>query len=118
MTRAECDSYREQLVALTKRLRTEMSGLGNEAFKPSASDLSNLPTHAADLCDNFEHEVTIALLEKERATLAETADALARLDGGTFGRCEECRAEISSARLQALPYARLCIACARQSERS
>ena len=43
-------------------------------------------------------------------------EALGRIDAGTFGRCEECREPIARPRLQALPYTRHCIQCARALE--
>ncbi len=45
-------------------------------------------------------------------TLQETEDALAKFDAGTYGRCESCGDAIPEARLEAMPTARLCIACA------
>ena len=47
-------------------------------------------------------------------TLAEINDALAKLDAGTYGVCESCQQQISEARLEAMPEARLCITCASQ----
>ena len=37
---------------------------------------------------------------------------------GSFGQCEECEEDIPSARLEALPYARYCVACARKMEQN
>ena len=48
------------------------------------------------------------LTEKEK----ETAQALARIENGTYGVCIKCGEEISAGRLQALPAAGLCIDCA------
>jgi len=49
-------------------------------------------------------------------TLADTLDdiqvALQKFDDGTYGRCEACGGPIADARLEAMPAARLCIACA------
>jgi DnaK suppressor protein len=45
-------------------------------------------------------------------TLAEIDEALAKLDAGTYGMCESCHEQISEARLEAMPAARLCISCA------
>jgi DnaK suppressor protein len=45
-------------------------------------------------------------------TLGEVEDALAKLDDGTYGRCESCSGAIADARLAAKPAARLCIGCA------
>ena len=48
------------------------------------------------------------------ARLAETEEAIARLDAGTYGRCTRCGREIAAARLDARPGAALCIDCARE----
>jgi len=46
--------------------------------------------------------------------LREVEDALAKFDEGTYGMCESCGEQISDARLEAMPSARLCIRCASQ----
>ena len=43
--------------------------------------------------------------------------ALMRIDAGTYGTCASCGKEIASERLEAYPWAALCIDCARQAER-
>jgi RNA polymerase-binding transcription factor DksA len=71
----------------------------------------------ADLgTDNFEQEMSLNLLQNEEQVLDEIAAALDRINQGTFGRCEECDTEIPKARLQAVPYARYCVECARKLE--
>ena len=47
-----------------------------------------------------------------RQALAETDAALKRLAGGTFGRCEDCAADIPASRLRNLPETRYCPSCA------
>ena len=44
--------------------------------------------------------------------LAEVARALSKLDNGTYGHCEACQSPIATARLEALPAARMCVSCA------
>jgi DnaK suppressor protein len=113
------NSFREQLLTLGDRLEADVSHLGSEAYHHGGGNLSNLPRHLADLgADSFDQEMTMGLLNKEREALAETAAALARIEQGTFGRCEECRMDISTERLEALPHARYCIDCARALEPS
>lgn len=55
--------------------------------------------------------VAVRLLAAARHQLEETEDALRRLEAGSYGRCDRCRLPIPSARLEALPAARLCVAC-------
>ena len=119
MTKTGMQSFRDQLLRLSSRLRGDMSDLGEEAFhRTGDGNLSNLPLHPADVgTDAFEQQVTFTLLENEGRTLAETAAALVRIEQDTFGLCEECQTEIPKARLEALPYTRHCIECARALER-
>ena len=115
-------SYQRQLSGIRDRLRAEVSHLGNEAFHKAndgSGNLSHVPLHMADLAsDAFDQTVTLSLLENEEHTLREISAALARIDAGTFGDCEECGKQITMERLEALPYARHCIACARQLEQN
>ena len=115
-------SYQQQLSGIRDRLRADVSGLGNEAFhqaEDGSGNLSHVPLHMADLAtDAFEQTVTLSLMEKEEQTLQEIGAALARIDAGTFGECEECGQQITRERLEAVPYARYCIDCARRLERN
>jgi RNA polymerase-binding transcription factor DksA len=68
----------------------------------------------ADLgTDSFEQEFTLGLLENDEQKLKEIDAALGRIEQGTFGRCEECGKDLSKERLEALPYTRYCVQCAR-----
>jgi len=53
-----------------------------------------------------------ALVGSLRDTLSDIDDALAKIDAGAYGVCEQCSEAIGDARLEAMPAARLCIACA------
>jgi DnaK suppressor protein len=68
--------------------------------------------------DTAAGEASSQLAEVESRELAEIEQALSRLKDGTYGKCEDCQKPISSIRLQALPYATLCINCARKDEQS
>jgi DnaK suppressor protein len=119
MTRAEIDHYRRRLLKLKRRLGADLSELEEETLRPvggeASGGMSEVPVHPADLGnDEYEEEINLTLLENEAQVLAEVNDALARIESGTFGRCENCGREISKERLEALPYARYCIRCARK----
>jgi DnaK suppressor protein len=123
MTKAEMDVYRESLLALRDRHNGDASHLADEALRRTgggaAGNLSNMPIHMADLgTDNFEQEFTLSLLQNEEQLLGEITSALERIRQGTFGQCEECQGDIPKPRLQALPYARYCVGCARKLEQN
>lgn len=116
-TAEERAAYRRNLLAMVERLRGGLTrleadvrhGLGGEA----GGGLSDVPTHMADLGSaNSEEEISLTLMANEERDLRECADALARLDAGTYGLCEECGAELPRARLEVFPHARYCLSCA------
>jgi RNA polymerase-binding protein DksA len=121
MNKAELSAYKDLLLNLRARLRGDVSQLANAALKKSRSeangDLSSMPIHMADIgSDNFEQEFTLSLMENEGGTLAQIEASLERIEEGSYGQCEECGAKIPKARLNAIPYATLCVRCAEHQE--
>ena len=66
--------------------------------------------------DDFVQEVDLALMQMKSETLKKIDQAISRLEEGTYGRCEECDAEIPAPRLKALPFAALCRDCQEEAE--
>jgi RNA polymerase-binding transcription factor len=66
--------------------------------------------------DDFVQEVDFALMQMKSETLAKIDEAISRLEDDSYGLCTECQAEISEARLQALPFAALCRSCQEEVE--
>jgi RNA polymerase-binding transcription factor DksA len=60
----------------------------------------------------FERQQLAAVLQNSRRRRAELVQALARLNGGTYGLCEGCAGPIPAERLEARPNASTCISCA------
>ena len=121
MKKSEMNDYKQLLLSLRARLRGDVTQLADEALKrnrqEASGDLSTMPIHMADIgSDNFEQDFTLTLLESEEETLAQIEIALARIADGTYGLCESCGEPIPKARLQAIPYAMRCVACARKQE--
>ncbi|MHB1845144.1 MAG: TraR/DksA family transcriptional regulator [Deltaproteobacteria bacterium] len=58
------------------------------------------------------------LTDVQRREVIQLDAALARMDAGQFGRCEECGGTISVKRLQALPFATRCTDCAQEHEQA
>lgn len=121
MKSEELASFRTALLDLRARLRGDLVQMTDEALKrnqpESSGNLSNMPLHMADVgTENYDQEFTLSLIENEQETLDQIHDALARLDAGNYGRCQECEGPIGKPRLQAIPYTRHCIECARKLE--
>ncbi len=120
-TKTELKAYRERLLGLRARLRGDVSQMADAALKKNRvegnGDLSSMPIHMADLgSDNFEQEFTLGLMEAEEGTLGRIEAALERIEDGTYGTCEECGVKIPKKRLNAIPFAAMCVKCASQYE--
>ncbi len=67
--------------------------------------------------DSVQDEISSQLAEVESRELARIEIALERMREGQYGICDGCGTNIPLARLNALPYATLCIKCQREAER-
>ncbi len=72
---------------------------------------------ADDANDVFEQEKELTLQLSAEHELSEVRTALARLEDGTYGICANCGKPISPARLEARPWATLCIECRQLEDR-
>jgi RNA polymerase-binding protein DksA len=65
-----------------------------------------------------DSEVVDALGNEARVELSKISAALARMESGDFGICNECGASIDRNRVKAYPHALECIECATMDERN
>lgn len=93
------------LVAERARLTTE---IGETIIAPGQMTYGSQAAAASQV---FEQQRDLALRDRSSAQLEMVDDALGRLDAGTYGTCLRCERPIAPARLEALPWAALCIAC-------
>jgi RNA polymerase-binding protein DksA len=104
---------RSRVEAAIQNLQDEMPGsLVEETGEQSAYDnhLGDLATHTLD------REIDYTLEESSEDVLRQIDAALKRIDDGTYGTCASCGRPISEERLEAMPYADLCIDCRRRAE--
>lgn len=71
---------------------------------------------ADDASEAFEQAKELALHRNAEQLLLKVNQALSRFDQGTYGTCELCGVDIDPARLQALPYATLCLRCQQRQQ--
>ena len=126
LKKKELEEFRQHLLGLKARLQGDVEDLTDGALEnASASGDSKSPTHIAELgTEAFEQEFALSLIASEREVLEEIDDALKRIEEGTYGLCEGCRAEgkspsrsiIPKTRLRAIPSARNCVNCERKRE--
>ena len=71
---------------------------------------------ADDATEVFEREKELGLEQSLQAHLNQVQHALARIEAGSYGQCEQCGKPIAADRLEAMPEATLCIHCKAQEE--
>lgn len=114
VTNARNSIHNKKYESLLRKKRDELarrlnSRLGDVTVEHEPDDEGDMATR------NFARDLAVVTLQREREELAEVEAALQRIKTGAFGICELCENPIREARLQALPWARLCIQCADRS---
>ena len=119
----DTDRFRERLQDERGRVQAALENLDHEnpgSLEDETGELvnSSADNHMADTAtETFDRELADTLHENADAVLAAIDGALKRIENGTYGKCINCGQDISPERLEALPYAELCIDCKREAER-
>ena len=107
---------REELLHHRAFLRSE---IGSQGADPDSDDVEFVAD--AGFADRGhstgERSQVIAVVRALRSNLLDVERAVAKMDAGTYGICERCGQPISLERLEALPWAVLCIDCKQQAGR-
>lgn len=111
----------ERLAGIRAALEKERSSLERQltdlGAQPDSADVEvSVNEGFADSAQaTAERSQQLSMLEQQQAVYSEVLAALARLDEGTYGKCETCGQQIPIERLEALPTARLCLSCKQAS---
>lgn len=114
--------FEERLLDERRRILQELGQLDEEFAedpKGAGGGPESYSFHMADEgTDAMEREKKFLFASKEGQLLYEVDEALRRLyrEEDEYGRCGECGTQLAEERLDALPYARLCIDCQQQEE--
>ena len=121
MSALETDRFREILLAERDRVRGAIDYLHQEnpgSIEDETGEESTFDNHLGDTATvTYDREMDYTLEDNSEAVLAAIEKALRKIDEGTYGICERCAKPIAPERLEALPYAELCIDCKRLSLR-
>jgi RNA polymerase-binding transcription factor DksA len=123
VTSKDFPEFEQRLLEERVRVLKEMGHYESTVLKvnqrDSAGDLSGYSFHMADVgTDAMEREKAFQLASAEGRILIELNEALRRIARGEYGVCESCENPILRARLEAMPVARLCLACKEKEERA
>jgi RNA polymerase-binding transcription factor DksA len=117
MTDTDYTLIRLQLEKEFKRLNHRLESLRSNRLTGDGSDRGPFGEAEDQAAETSNLENSLAQEEQVANELAEVNAALNRFRMGTYGLCEKCGCPISTARLQALPTARLCMDDAQNKRR-
>jgi DnaK suppressor protein len=119
--KSDLKKYEQLLLTRRKEILKDIKDLRKDSIKTikeSTGELSHYTYHMADLgTDAQEREKKFMLASKSGRLVYHIDEALRRIKDGTYGKCHVCGKEISPARLQAVPHARMCIDCKSKEEK-
>jgi DnaK suppressor protein len=106
--RMDVSGYKDALL----RKKGELFGSGG--IKPLQASMEN-NTRQGDMADqatgNNEVHIALKLKQTDAKILQAIEEALLRIEKGTYGTCRDCGEPIATARLNAIPWTRVCITC-------
>ena len=121
MSATDTDRFRQMLLEERERVVRAIEYLHEEnpgSIEDETGEETGFDNHLGDTATvTFDREVDYTLEENSEAVLKAIEAALGRIEAGTYGTCQRCGREIAAERLEALPYAELCIDCKREVER-
>ena len=95
-------------------LKKRVEILGTGGIKPLQASMEN-NTRQGDMADqasgNNEVHIQLRLKQTDAKILQAIDEALMRIEKGSFGVCKDCGEPIAEARLNAIPWTRVCITC-------
>src|SRR5258705_9887348 len=95
-------------------LRKRLEILGAGGIKPLQASMEN-NTRQGDMADqasgNNEVHIQLKLKQTDMKILQAIEEALERIEKGAYGACRDCGEPIAEARLNAIPWTRVCIVC-------
>ncbi|MFO1396846.1 MAG: TraR/DksA C4-type zinc finger protein [Burkholderiales bacterium] len=117
ITAAERATLRAALEERRKVLRAELAAKLSEQDNPALLGLRNRMEETDDWAvADLETALDVAEVSRDAGELREVEGALARMQDGTYGECQECGQPIPYGRLAAQPSAPRCIACQERLE--
>jgi RNA polymerase-binding protein DksA len=114
------EALKQRLLGERKRLELEISELDADLSQSleESSEESPYDQHMAETAAvTLDREIDLSLEENTLASIAQIDRALAKLESGSYGHCDNCGKPIGEERLNVAPFATLCIDCKRLEER-
>jgi DnaK suppressor protein len=107
----------KSIITLRKKaLQSKLNELLRPSMEREAIQVENFADPLDRLSSAATRELAIHLVDRNSRLASEVRCALSHIDKGTYGFCESCDEPITAKRLDAVPWARLCLSCQGRQE--
>lgn len=111
------EALQQMLMGKRQEIMKEIEGsLGQSLTEDQQRRLESARDVGDQALMDLDRELGISLMEMRNRRRQAIDEALTRLNEGTYGICAECGVEISERRLEAVPFAKLCVECQAREE--
>lgn len=114
MDEATKEHFRSKLLAMKKELIETLNSRYNEAIDLGSDGIQDMADEAYNL---YNKNIMLGKVETDALKLQLVDQALQRIENDTYGVCIECEDEISTRRLEYVPFARYCTECKSELEK-
>jgi DnaK suppressor protein len=114
MTRKDLNYFRNRLLAKRKEVADVVQK--TEDYGRQADESGTTMDIADKASSSYTKEFMFSKSNADRQQLQLIDDAILRVEGKDFGECRNCEDPIGRKRLEAVPWARLCIKCQEEQE--
>ena len=102
----DLETAKQKLFDLKEEYETRINKIEDHIQNPQ----DDLNSHWEDQAISYrQNDMRKSLMAEARQSLIYVENALNHIENGTYGECEVCGEPIEEQRLQALPYATLCM---------
>jgi DnaK suppressor protein len=113
MDKKRLDYYKKKLVSRREELTKTIARTEEEGRQADDEQTVDLADKAAN---SYTKEFLFGMTNTDRTILNMIDEALNRIKANEYGLCANCQEEMQQKRLEAVPWAKHCIACQEKME--
>lgn len=114
MNSAQVEKFRKRLLEKRRELLKGVQNSSSSSMETGSDGIQDIADQASSA---YTKEFLLSVGDEERRVLKQIEIALQKIKEGSYGKCDVCKSPISLKRLEAIPFAQLCIDCKEKEER-
>jgi DnaK suppressor protein len=114
MNAAQLEGFRKKLLEKRRELIREVRSSSTSSKEAGSDGIQDIGDQASSA---YTKEFLLSVGDEERKILKQIEIALQKIENGNYAKCDHCKGPISVKRLEAIPFAQLCLVCKEKEEK-